>query len=49
MKFGKESWLVLFREYIIPKLFAVWAMAEGEDLVVGDGWGFVVGLDGSWG
>jgi hypothetical protein len=23
MKFGNESWLVLFREYIILKLFAV--------------------------
>ncbi len=23
MKFGNEFWLILFREYIIPKLFAV--------------------------
>ncbi len=24
MKFGNEFWLILFREYISPKLFAVW-------------------------
>ena len=24
MKFGNEFWLILIREYIIPKLFAVW-------------------------
>jgi hypothetical protein len=25
MKFGNEFWLILFREYISPKIFAVWA------------------------
>ncbi len=24
MKFGNEFWLILFREYISPNLFAVW-------------------------
>ncbi len=24
MKFGNEFWLIFFREYISPKLFAVW-------------------------
>ncbi len=26
MKFGNEFWLILFREYISPKLFAVWEL-----------------------
>jgi hypothetical protein len=26
MKFGNEFWLILFREYISPKLFAVCAL-----------------------
>jgi hypothetical protein len=29
MKFGNEFWLILFREYISPKLFAVHVKAEG--------------------
>jgi hypothetical protein len=29
MKFGNEFWLILFREYISPKLFAVWGMGLG--------------------
>ncbi len=28
MKFGNEFWLILFREYIVPKLFAVYAGAD---------------------
>ncbi len=27
---GNEFWLILFREYIIPKLFAVWNMPSGQ-------------------
>jgi hypothetical protein len=30
MKFVNEFWLILFREYISPKLFAVWADLRGE-------------------
>jgi hypothetical protein len=29
MKFGNEFWLILFREYIIPKLFAVHSLYKG--------------------
>ncbi len=31
MKFGNEFWLILFREYISPKLFAV-CIREGKDV-----------------
>jgi hypothetical protein len=30
MKFGNEFWLILFREYIIRKLFAVWGDLRGS-------------------
>jgi hypothetical protein len=34
MKFGNEFWLILFREYIIPNLFAVSLVG---DIPAGDG------------
>jgi hypothetical protein len=30
MKFGNEFWLILVREYISPKLFAVYEEGERE-------------------
>ncbi len=30
MEFGKEFWLILFREHIIPKLFAVCRQFKAE-------------------
>jgi hypothetical protein len=32
MKFGKEFWLILFREYISPNLFAVWTEKAGQEI-----------------
>jgi hypothetical protein len=34
MKFGNEFWLILFQEYINPKLFAVWVASIGIDWFV---------------
>jgi hypothetical protein len=31
MKYGSEFWLILFREYISPKLFAVWRREEEDE------------------
>jgi hypothetical protein len=31
MKFGNEFWLILFREYISPKLFAVHRVADTKE------------------
>jgi hypothetical protein len=34
MKFGNEFWLILFREYISPNLFAVWLIPPVRSLSV---------------